>query len=104
MTGDEPVTTAQHSTLGIAEEPIGKLHCLFHRRRPHHVSGQADKLPFKNAATLRHTFSTLDLPTTYLQIADGSPAIAQAFVLQKTTKLRRLEFIAHCVTKQGDWA
>lgn len=89
---------------GYQGDATGHLKCLSQRRRPSHVSNQADKLPFKDAAALRDVFDNFGLPTTYLHIADGSPAIAQC-TISKTAKGRsKLEFVAHCVTKQGDWA
>lgn len=100
----------------------GRFTCIFQRTRPHHVSGSPDKLPFKDADTLRHLFVGLHLPEAYLHIADGSPAVVQtmishghedgddgadadadADVIPDNAPVK-CEFVAHCVSKQGDWA
>jgi hypothetical protein len=55
--------------------------------------------------TLRHIFQRLELPVAYLQIADGSLSMVQsAIAYDKQGRARQFEFIAHCITKQGDWA
>ena len=54
---------------------------------------------------MRAVFQDLSLPSAYFEIADGSPATAQAYTFKKQREdPLRFELIAHCVTKQGDWA
>lgn len=82
-----------------------RLRCIVQRSRPPHLSGRPDFLPFSDSASLRSTFADLDLPASYLQIADGSTGTAQAYTY-KNFEGRPLSFelVVYCVAKQGDWA
>ncbi|CAK3847436.1 Hypothetical predicted protein [Lecanosticta acicola] len=80
------------------------LRCVLQRTRPRHVSTRPDVLPFGNAEEMRVVFDSLDLPASYFQIADGSPATARsAIIWNDHGKPERYELVAYCVTKQGDW-
>lgn len=97
----------QDTPLSSAQEPItfGCLKCVFQGSRPQHVSGRPDILPFRDAEALRHVFTSLQLPTAYLQIADGSPALAKSHITYNHERLPCMyEIVVHCVAKQGDWA
>ena len=83
----------------------GALQCLFQRDRPEHFSRFPDKLPFESKSICQNIFTALDIPTSYLQIADGNPAVAVAHRLPGRNRSHsRFEFISHCITKQGNWA
>ena len=53
---------------------------------------------------MRAVFDTLRLPPSYLQIASGTAGSAQAHSFRDGGRPTRHEFIAHCLSKQGDWA
>ena len=72
---------------------------------PQHVSGRPDSLPFKNLRAVRNVFKSLDLPLSYFQIADGSLTTAQSYTIyDQVGQPVSYELIAHCLTKQGNWA
>ena len=80
------------------------LNCVFQCTRPPHISGRPDYLPFANKAETKAVFDTLRLPPSYFQIASGTAGSAQAHTLRSRGHAEQLEFIAHCLSKQGDWA
>jgi hypothetical protein len=80
------------------------LNCIFQSTRPPHISGQHDYLPFANQSEMQGVFETLRLPPSYFQIASGTAGSAQSHTFSKHAKVGRHEFIAHCLSKQGDWA
>lgn len=54
---------------------------------------------------MQSVFETLRLPSSYFQIASGSAGSAQAHTIRDGGGLPvRYELIAHCLSKQGDWA
>ncbi|EME44238.1 hypothetical protein DOTSEDRAFT_24310 [Dothistroma septosporum NZE10] len=106
------VVGAQSEKLGLLAQQIDykagqgcPLRCVLQRKRPQHRSGRPDALPFRSAEAMRAVFRELDLPSAYFEIADGSPATAQSYTFKtQSQNPLRFELIAHCVTKQGDWA
>ncbi|KAK4496492.1 hypothetical protein PRZ48_012472 [Zasmidium cellare] len=83
----------------------GTLKLLFKKSRPYHISGKPDKLPFASAQCVRRIFHDLDLPKTYFQICSGSLVLTRSHVLRDGHSTPTgYEFIAHCPSKQGDWA
>jgi hypothetical protein len=80
------------------------LNCVIQCTRPPHVSGRPDYLPFANKLETQAVFDTLRLPPSYFQIASGTAGSAQAHILRNHKQSQKLEFIAHCLSKQGDWA
>jgi hypothetical protein len=80
------------------------MNCVFQCTRPPHISGRPDYLPFASKSETQAVFDTLRLPPSYLQIASGTAGSAQAHILPNHEQHRQLEFIAHCLSKQGDWA
>jgi hypothetical protein len=80
------------------------LNCVFQSTRPPHTSGRPDYLPFANRSEIRAVFDTLKLPSSYFQIASGTAGSAQAHIFQNHGRPKQFEFIAHCLSKQGDWA
>ena len=80
------------------------LNCVFQNTRPPHISGRPDYLPFANKAETKAVFDTLRLPPSYFQIASGTAGSAQAHIFRSNRQPEQLEFIAHCLSKQGDWA
>lgn len=81
------------------------LRCVLQSKRPKHRSGHPDALPFRSAEAMRTVFQNLSLPSAYFEIADGSPATAQSYTFKtQSHNPLRLELVAHCITKQGDWA
>jgi hypothetical protein len=89
------------------EDGLATLLCLLQRSRPSHTSGEPDKLPFIDFHTANTVFEILDLPSGYFQVADGSLSLVHASrcrVGAGSSSIRGFEFIAYCVTKQGDWS
>lgn len=81
------------------------MRCIFQTTRPRHISGLPDSLPFESIVAARAVFWSLELPAAYLEIADGSPATVHSHIIyDKADNASSFEFIAQCVTKQGDWA
>lgn len=81
------------------------LRCILQRSRPSHTSGRPDPLPFRNAETTRNVFRRLRLPTSYFQVADGSPATVYSYTTCTSSgDATKYELVAHVLTKQGDWA
>jgi hypothetical protein len=80
------------------------LNCVFQCTRPPHMSGRPDYLPFANRTETKAVFDTLRLPPSYFQIASGTAGSAQAHIVHSHGRFYQLEFIAHCLSKQGDWA
>jgi hypothetical protein len=80
------------------------LNCVFQCTRPPHISGRPDYLPFANKLETQAVFDTLRLPPSYFQIASGTAGSAQAHIFRNHRQPQKLEFIAHCLSKQGDWA
>nr|POE52278.1 hypothetical protein CFP56_70197 [Quercus suber] len=78
--GISPSPESQLSTQPPEVDRLGSLRCVYHRSRPPHVSGRPDRLPFKDAASLRSIFDQLDLPWSYLQLADGSLTLIQSII------------------------
>ena len=92
-------------TPATRTDRLGSLRCVYHRCRPEHVSGEPDKLPFRDAIAVQNIFTSLDLPSTYLQVAEGSLSLVQSMVsYDRYGNVAKYEFIAHCLTKQGNWA
>lgn len=89
---------------GDNDTTLSTLRCIFQRTRPQHISGVADPLPFRDEGTLRYVFESLDLPSSYFQIADGSLATVLAHTHVQNEGMYQFELVAHCLTKQGDWA
>lgn len=82
-----------------------RLRVLLHRQRPLHTSGEPDALPFRDAASFRKIFTIMDLPASYLQIADGSIAAAHARISHDVSRRpNSFEMNVYCVTKQGEWS
>jgi hypothetical protein len=44
------------------------------------------------------------LPPSYFQIASGTAGFTQAHIFRNPEQPQQLEFIAHCLSKQGVWA
>lgn len=78
--------------------------CVFQCTRPSHISGRPDYLPFANKSETQAVFDALRLPSSYFQIASGAAGSAQAHIFPNHGQPQQLEFIAHCLSKQGDWA
>ncbi|KAH9816976.1 hypothetical protein Tdes44962_MAKER05552 [Teratosphaeria destructans] len=98
---------ALHKDSGSNEQsrPCSSLLCCFQQDRPKHHSGQEDKLPFRSAGALRQVFAALGLPLTYMQISDGFMGIVHGTATPApSTQNATYHFVAHCNTKQGDWA
>ena len=80
------------------------MSCVFQRTRPAHTSTEADILPFRSKDALNHVFDGLRLPSSYFQVADGSPTTCHHHILVEKDIPRRYEFVGHWVTKTGDWS
>ncbi|CZT25476.1 uncharacterized protein RCC_11208 [Ramularia collo-cygni] len=87
-------------------DPGTELRLILQRARQPHVSGKADTLPFRDADSLRSTFNNMNLPSSYLNIADGSLAVsrAQIFHDQSGKIIISCEMIVYFVSKRGDWS
>lgn len=56
-------------------------------------------------SSIQEIFGSLDLPASYFEVADGSPATVHSYInYNKDREPSSLELVAHCVAKQGDWA
>lgn len=83
----------------------GCLKLFFKKSRPYHISGKPDKLPFPDAQSVRRIFRDLDLPKTYFHIFSGTLVLARSHITYNEAGTPEIyEFIAHCPSKQGDWA
>jgi hypothetical protein len=82
------------------------LNCIFQPTRPQHISGSPDPLPFASKSETQTLFATLKLPPSYFQIAHGTAGSAQAHITRQTPSgnPERYEFIAHYISRLGDWA
>lgn len=81
------------------------LRCVFQRTRPPHRSTLPDLLPFASADAARSMFADLGLPASYFQIADGAPAAVSSHIGRgNNDQAVHFEFIAHCISYQGDWS
>lgn len=90
---------------GNRESEESVLKCILQRSRPQHVSGRPDDLPFRDATQARCIFAEMGLPSSYFQIADGSAGSAQSHTIRDPHgTVSGYELIAHCISKQGDWA
>ncbi|SMQ47705.1 unnamed protein product [Zymoseptoria tritici ST99CH_3D7] len=93
------------SWLNGCNGPGSRLRLLLQRRRPPHTSGKPDSLPFASAASLNTIFETLNLPGSYLQIADGFLSTAQAHITNDAKRdAIAFQLIVYCTMKQGDWS
>lgn len=87
------------------KEPSSCLRCVLQRNRPPHISGCPDTLPFPSATLMQRLFEDLDLPFSFFDVADGSPATAKAHIARdQFGEPKRYELVANCLTKQGHWA
>nr|OQO23012.1 hypothetical protein B0A51_09181 [Rachicladosporium sp. CCFEE 5018] len=88
-----------------SNEISSRLRCVFQRKRPAHIRGRADSLPFQGVRETEHLFDGLKLPSTYFQISDGLAGSAQAQIHYSSSAVpSSFDLITHCVSKQGDWA
>lgn len=72
---------------------------------PPHVSGRPDYLPFADFDEVLAVFDTLRLPSSYFQIANGTPGSVHSHTYRDSHNHPiRYYMIAHCISKQGDWA
>ncbi|SMR46239.1 unnamed protein product [Zymoseptoria tritici ST99CH_1E4] len=93
------------SGLNGCNGPGSRLRLLLQRSRPPHTSGKPDSLPFASAASLNTIFETLNLPGSYLQIADGFLSTAQAHITYDAKgDAIAFQLIVYCTMKQGDWS
>ncbi|EGP90488.1 uncharacterized protein MYCGRDRAFT_90811 [Zymoseptoria tritici IPO323] len=93
------------SGLNGCNGPGSRLRLLLQRSRPPHTSGKPDSLPFASAASLNTIFETLNLPGSYLQIADGFLSTAQAHITNDAKRdAIAFQLIVYCTMKQGDWS
>jgi hypothetical protein len=63
-------------------------------------------LPFASKSETQDIFNTLRLPLSYFQIAHGTAGSAQAHTTRNhnSGNPENFEFIAHYISRQGDWA
>ncbi|OQO10567.1 hypothetical protein B0A48_03865 [Cryoendolithus antarcticus] len=98
-------STSPDQRIPDSNEISSRLRCVFQRKRPAHIRGRADCLPFQGVRETEHLFDSLKLPSTYFQISDGLAGSAQAQIHYGSSAVpSSFDLITHCVSKQGDWA